>query len=206
MKKPILYLLYIVVLLTLLYFDVVLTFVMDTIGKLSAPINCSGIMLFVIGTIVVITIEILRCKYPIEHKSMMIESSAHPLFSDQPTSDDKYDRTASADVLIEKIFSTFQAKRAINGSFVVNINESYGFGKTSFLKIFEKQLRSRGGSYIFIDYRPWLCDNEQSIINEFFTLLLNELPDNNIKDDVSTYLHLLLSQVHDTIPASWIKP
>ena len=206
MKKPILYLLYIVVLLGLLYFDVVLTFVMNTIGKISAPINCSGIMLFAIGTIVVITIEILRCKYPIEHKSMIIESSAHPLFSDQPTSDDKYDRTASADVLIEKIFSTFQAKRAINGSFVVNINESYGFGKTSFLKIFEKQLRSRGGSYIFIDYRPWLCDNEQSIINEFFTLLLNELPDNNIKDDVSTYLHLLLSQVHDTIPASWIKP
>ena len=206
MKKPILYLLYIVVLLALLYFDLVLTLVMDTIGKLLAPINCSGIVLFVIGTIIVITIEILHCKYPIKHKSDEIENSAHPLFSDQPTTDDKYDRTASADVLIEKIFSTFQSKQAFNGSFVVNINESYGFGKTSFLKIFEKQLRSRRESFIFIDYRPWLCDNEQSITTEFFTLLLKELPDNNIKDDISTYLHLLLSQVHDTIPASWAKP
>ena len=200
MKRHILYSLYIAVLLALLYFDKVLTFVMNIICKLTHPIQCSGIVLCAIGTVVVIAIEILRRKYPIVHKSKKAESMAHPLFSDQPTTDDKFDRTISAEILIEKIFSTFHAKQAVNGSFVVNINESYGFGKTSFLLILEKQLRSRGEEHIFIDYRPWLCDSEQSIVNEFFTLLLNELPDSNIKDDISTYLKLLLSQVQDTIP------
>ena len=46
MKKPILYLLYIVVLLTLLYFDVVLTFVMDTIRDGSLFHHILYIMLF----------------------------------------------------------------------------------------------------------------------------------------------------------------
>jgi hypothetical protein len=135
---------------------------MNIICKLTHPIQCSGIVLCAIGTVVVIAIEILRRKYPIVHKSKKAESMAHPLFSDQPTTDDKFDRTISAEILIEKIFSTFHAKQAVNGSFVVNINESYGFGKTSFLLILEKQLRSRGEEHIFIDYRPWLCDSEQS--------------------------------------------
>lgn len=120
MKRHILYSLYIAVLLALLYFDKVLTFVMNIICKLTHPIQCSGIVLCAIGTVVVIAIEILRRKYPIVHKSKKTESMAHPLFSDQPTTDDKFDRTISAEILIEKIFSTFHAKQAVNGSFVVN--------------------------------------------------------------------------------------
>ncbi len=205
MKNTILYSLYLVILLTLLYFDKVLEFVINVTGKLTAPIHNSGIVLFIIGMVVIITIEILRYKYPIVHKSDINKKSNYPLYSDQPTIEDKYDRTTSAEVLIEKIFSTFLSKQATNGSFVVNINESYGFGKTSFLKIFETLLRSKETDYIFIDYRPWLCENEQSIITEFFTLLLNELPDNNVKNDIADYLHLLLSQVQDTVP-SWARP
>ena len=65
MKRHILYSLYIAVLLALLYFDKVLTFVMNIICKLTHPIQCSGIVLCAIGTVVVIAIEILRRKYPI---------------------------------------------------------------------------------------------------------------------------------------------
>jgi hypothetical protein len=68
MKRHILYSLYIAVLLALLYFDKVLTFVMNIICKLTHPIQCSGIVLCAIGTVVVIAIEILRRKYPIVHK------------------------------------------------------------------------------------------------------------------------------------------
>ena len=205
MKKPILYTMYAVALLALLYFNIFINFTMVVIGKLTAPIHCGGILLCIIGVIVVVGIEILRRNYPIIHRTKETENYAYPLFSDQPTTDDKYDRTTSADVLIKKIFATFHTKQTFNGSFVVNINESYGSGKTSFLRIFEKQLRSKETDYIFIDYRPWLCDNEQSIVNEFFTLLQNELPDNDVKDDISNYLHLLLSQIQNNVP-SWIKP
>jgi hypothetical protein len=49
---------------------------------------------------VIISIEILRYNYPIKHKTEKIECKSHPLYSDQPTTDDKYDRITSAEVLI----------------------------------------------------------------------------------------------------------
>ena len=178
---------------------------MEATDKLTAPIHCSGILLCTLGIIVIISIEILRYNYPIKHKTEKVECKSHPLYSDQPTTDDKYDRITSAEVLIEKIFVTFHTKKSVYGSFVVNINEAYGFGKTSFLKILQKQLCSKDRDFILIDYRPWLCDNEQSIVNEFFTLLHNELPDSDVKNDISNYLHLLLSQAQDVVP-TWVKP
>lgn len=204
MKKSVLYPLYFTVLLSLLYFDKVLAFVMSCFSKLAAPIQCSGIVLCAIGTVLIIIIEIFRCNYHITQNTTKIVSNALPLFSDQPTVNDKYGRTTSAEVLIDKIFATYNSGQAVDGSFVVNINETYGSGKTSFLRIFEKQLCSIKQKYIFIDFRPWLCDNEQSIVNEFFSLLLNELPDTSIQDDISAYLKLLLSQVQDSAP-SWGK-
>ena len=205
MKKIVLYSLYAATLLGLLYFDKVSSLIMKAINTAIAPIKCSGILLCAIGTILIILIECLRQKYPILSPKMSKPSpSTTPLYSDQPTADDKYGRDIPATLLIEKIFSTFNASQASKGSFVININEAYGFGKTSFLHIFEKQLQKNSQPFLYIDYRPWLCENEQSIVKEFFTLLAEKLKDYSLNDDITQYMAQLMEESSQVAPW-WAK-
>ena len=209
MKKPILYLIYAAALLALLYFDKVLNLVMSTLNFVTAPIRCSGILLSVIGLILIITIEILRQKYPIRSPKLSISTSdAYPLYNDQPSNIDSYGRSISASLLISKIFSTFttQQQQGSDGALVININEAYGAGKTTFLKIIEQELyTSYPNLYILINFRPWLCESEQAIIRELFTLLGNQLNIDSVKSDLRQYLHLLLLQTEQIAPAE-LKP
>ena len=57
MRKLLLYTAYAAVLLTLLYFDKVINLVMSAICRISAPIECSGIILFAIGIAIIFLIE-----------------------------------------------------------------------------------------------------------------------------------------------------
>lgn len=205
MKKIILYPLYVIILLFLLYFDNAINLFMTAISYIFAPIKCSGILLFAIGITLIILIEILRYKYPIHtHKTKIPSPSTMPLYSDQPTSDDKYGRDMHAKILIQKIFSTFNDCKSNKGSFVININEAYGTGKTSFLRIFEKQLNKSSLPNLYIDYRPWLCENEQAIVKEFFTLLANKLGDYSLNDDIIQYMTNLMD-VSSQIAPWWAK-
>lgn len=205
MNRRFLYLLYGVAALALLYFDKVLTLVMSAFNYVATPIHNRGLILSIIGLILIITIEILRDRYPIPNpKREKRPITTTPLYSDQPTSDDKFGRDTSADLLIEKIFSTFNASQADKGSFVININESYGYGKTSFLQILNKQLEAQNQPYHIIDFRPWLCDNDQAIIKEFFTLLCIKLKEYGINDDMNQYLALLLEESSQFSPW-WAK-
>lgn len=205
MKKIVLYPIYAVVLLALLYFDKVSSLIMKAINTAVTPIKCSGILLCAIGITLVVLIECLRQKYPIlKSKVSKPSPSTTPLYSDQPTADDKYGRDIPATLLIEKIFSTFNASQASKGSFVININEAYGFGKTSFLHIFEKQLLKSSQSFLYIDYRPWLCENEQAIVKEFFTLLGEKLKDYSLNDDITQYMAQLMEESSQVAPW-WAK-
>ena len=205
MKKSVLYTIYAAALLLLLYFDLVITFVLSALNRVSAPIKCSGIFLFAIGVTLIILIECLRRKHPaLNPKAKKPSPSTTPLYSDQPTADDKYGRDIPATLLIEKIFSTFNASQASKGSFVININEAYGFGKTSFLHIFEKQLQKNSQPFLYIDYRPWLCENEQSIVKEFFTLLAEKLKDYSLNDDITQYMAQLMEESSQVAPW-WAK-
>ena len=208
MNKTARYIAYILILLALLYISKVGPLAMSLLNAIISPIHCPGLILFAIAAILIITIECLYKFYPIKpSKSDSLNLSPSSLYSDQPTTIDKYDRTTSATLLAQKIFTTFNSHQSEKGSFVININEAYGFGKSSFLRIFEQQLKSISHPYIFIDYRPWLCDSEDSIIHEFFTQLCStkELEGTDLKDNLSDYLALLLQQTEDFAP-SWAKP
>lgn len=207
MKKSILYLIYAAALLVLLYFDKALTLVMSAFNYITAPIRCSGILLFIIALILIITIEILRHHYPIRSPKLFISTSdSYPLYNDQPSNIDTYDRATSARLLISKIFSTFTSQQGSDGALVININETYGAGKTTFLKIIEKELAiSYQNHYILINFRPWLCESEQAIIRELFTLLGNQLNIDSIRSDLRQYLQLLLLQSEQIAPAA-LKP
>jgi hypothetical protein len=207
MKK--LYLIYAAALLALLYFDKALSLVMSVFNYVSNPIHDRGVILLIIGLILIITIEILRHCYPIRSPKLSISiSDAYPLYNDQPSNIDSYGRSSSACLLISKIFSTFsiQQQQGADGALVININEAYGAGKTTFLKIIEQELASsHHNQYTLIKFRPWLCESEQAIIRELFTLLGNQLDIDSVKSDLRQYLHLLLLQTEQIAPAE-LKP
>lgn len=209
MKKSVLYPIYLVALLALLYFDKALTIVMSALNYVTTPIRCPGILLFIIGLILIIAIEILRHNHPIRSPKLSISTSdAYPLYNDQPSNIDSYGRSTSARLLISKIFSTFttQQQQGSDGALVININEAYGAGKTTFLKIIEQELTtSYQDQHILINFRPWLCESEQAIIRELFTLLGNQLDIDSVKSDLRQYLHLLLLQTEQIVPAE-LKP
>ena len=208
MKKSVLYPIYAVALLLLLYFDKVLNILMSVIGHITAPVKCSGLLLFSIGIAVIVLVESLRPKKDQTPNRSPQFPDIYPLYSDQPTCKDAYGRDTSAHLLISKIFSTFNAEKlkGAEGSIVININEAYGYGKTSFLKIMETELlATHPDEYYLINYRPWLCDSEKSIIRELFTLLANTLGMAGIKDDIQEYLYLLLLQSEQIAPVE-IKP
>lgn len=209
MRKSILYLIYAAALLVLLYFTSVLNAAMSFIAKVTAPIQCQDIILFSIGLVLMILVEVLRRKYPLpKPKPRISDTPPYPLYNDQPTHLDTYGRTATANLLISKIFSTFHSeqRKGAEGSIVININEAYGFGKTFFLKLIESKLSSDyQGQNILINFRPWLCDSEQAIIRELFTQLRNSLDIATLRSDIMKYLQLLLLQSKEFAPFE-IKP
>ena len=201
MNKTVRYIVYAFILFTILYISKVGPFIMSALTSIVTPIHCRGIILAAIAAIIIFLIETLLEEYPIPSpKKEKRPTTTSPLYSDQPTCEDKYGRDTSAKLLVQKIFSTFNASQADKGSFVININEAYGYGKTSFLQIIAKHLQAQQQPYLFIDYRPWLCENEQAIVKEFFTLLSSNLNDTSLNDDINRYTSLLLDETSQLAP------
>ena len=202
MKKSILYPIYIVALLALLYFDKAINYIMAALNYTTSPIKSPGILLFGIGIALIILIESLRPKSSQKPCRSPQSPDVYPLYDDQPTDKDAYGRDTSARLLIDKIFSTFNTQKPSKGSLVININEAYGYGKTTFLNLIDHELQcSHHGEYYLINFRPWLCDSEKAIIRELFTLLSNALGMADLKDDIQEYLYMLLLQSEQIAPS-----
>lgn len=121
----------------------------------------------------------------------IIESS--PFYIDTPTKEDKYGRKKYAKLLLDKIIVTKDEKKPQH-SFVINIGENYGYGKTSFFNFLKEELKETKVRIISFDYKPWLCDNANAIITEFFQTLRNELKLYNpqLNKKINNYTKLLL--------------
>lgn len=136
-----------------------------------------------------------------------IDEPLTPLIDDNPTIKDKLGRRQYVNILGRKIISTYLAnitkaegaestEETMGSAFAINIEEDYGYGKTSFLKMlkewFNKQHKNQT---IWIDFRPWLCDNTSSLISEFFHQLAEEIKvDIDLHDDIIKYGNALSNQ------------
>lgn len=122
-----------------------------------------------------------------------IGDSTAPLIDDTPTIKDKYGRDEYVTLLGKKIVSTFNdinGKDGENHAFAINIEENYGFGKTSFLcmlhKWFIQNLTCK--QYCWIDFKPWLCESKEAMMKEFFTQLGENIRyDWNLENDFKKY-------------------
>ena len=93
-----------------------------------------------------------------------------PLLADEPCTYDLMKRERYAKYLLDKIFQTFFVQNKEYGvntlnhrSYVIHLGEKYGQGKTSFLLILRKYVAENDNKVIWVDFQPWLCDNEDML-------------------------------------------
>lgn len=102
---------------------------------------------------------------------------------DKPTDKDDLKRRRFAITLVEKIKSTFpvpplkERKKKTNTSFTVLLSERYGQGKSSFFEQIKNICASQKIDVIV--FRPWLSNNPDHLIINYFDLLREELGEYN---------------------------
>lgn len=107
---------------------------------------------------------------------------SHFLF-DKPTDKDNLKRKGYAITLVEKIKSTFpdlpleERKKNTNTSFTVLLSERYGQGKSSFFEQIKDICKSEKIDVIV--FRPWLSNNPDHLIINYFDLLREKLGNYN---------------------------
>lgn len=116
------------------------------------------------------------------------------------------ERGAYAEFLIQFIFGTFhsygredlQSNPFINkGSFVINVGEEYGYGKTSFFALMHKKLTDIwNDQYISFCYQPWLCENESAMVTELFYRFREALSPYapQVNKNIANYIRILLDK------------
>lgn len=155
-------------------------------------------------------IELLSLFYRMSKRANFDSKSVTPFHVDSPTIDDKYGRTESVLVLLRKIHSTYYKYKDCNdgNSFTILMSEEFGYGKTSLLCQLRNTIEELySESFIYIEFKPWLCDNPDSIIREFFRLLQNELEKHtSIPHGLfGSYVGQLVKQSPNNLYTFWIK-
>ena len=163
-------------------------------------------------SVIIVCFLLVLCPYlPFFNKKKRFASKRNkekslPLYYDNPTDKDEFERKEYAKTLANEIIDSFQYQASLpkeekaDVSMVINIEEDYGFGKSSFLLLLKKCLDAE--FVISVDYRPWLCTSPDSIIVEFFELLREKLKpyDHFLDKEIDRYIQGLLSS------SSWTKP
>lgn len=112
-----------------------------------------------------------------------VDMSYSKFLFDKPTDKDDLKRRGYAITLVKKIKSTFpvppleERKKKTNTSFTVLLSERYGQGKSSFFE----QIKNicTGHKIDVIVFRPWLSNNPDHLIINYFDLLKEELGNYN---------------------------
>ena len=156
--------------------------------------------------------ELLRiakvCKEKYKKRTVYKELPNNSFLIDAPCADERLviERGVYSERLIHYIFGTFKSYKGKEswdnpftnkGSFVINIGEEYGYGKSSFFALMHEKLKTNWeNQYISFCYRPWLCENESAMVTELFNRFREVLSPYNpqISRDISSYIRTLLDK------------
>lgn len=113
--------------------------------------------------------------------------------------EDLYNRKPFAEILARNLLKpnlpetsqNSNDKKNTNEAFALGIVGEWGAGKTRFLKMIKSNLTPEA---VCMDFRPWLCKDENDLTNEYFTLLKNEIAVYNpeIVSPLDNYIKTLL--------------
>lgn len=129
------------------------------------------------------------------NKKTVSPTEVSAFFIDKPTNKDELRRQFHADVLIEKIRSTFpelSIKERIKmenetSAFTVLLSERFGQGKSSFFMQIKYVCEKKGID--IVEFRPWLSNDSNHMIVDFFNLLREKIGfyDKELKRLLQTY-------------------
>lgn len=166
-----------------------------------AIVAAATIMLFVLLFVFIMYCNREKYEALIKNDVEIYRKDVVAFMSDTPSDSDMLKRDRYAKYLLDKIFQTYYVQnekgKNRNHSFVIHIGENYGQGKSSFLLMLKKYASYNPTKVIYIEFLPWLCDNEESIIREFFNTFIASvsfrLP--SIQHSVRKYMYLLLDAI-----------
>lgn len=166
-----------------------------------AIVAAATIMLFVLLFVFIMYCNREKYEALIKNDVEIYRKDVVAFMSDTPSDSDMLKRDRYAKYLLDKIFQTYYVQnekgKNRNHSFVIHIGENYGQGKSSFLLMLKKYASYNPTKVIYIEFLPWLCDNEESIIREFFNTFIASvsfrLP--SIQHSVRKYMSLLLDAI-----------
>lgn len=100
----------------------------------------------------------------------------HPkgFLSDTPLKDRQED-SLNREKIAKYLCNTIANTSLPDSSFAIGVSSKWGFGKTSFLHLIERNLNPE--KTIVVKFNPWLNQNSQSIVKDFFTTLNVALTD-----------------------------
>ena len=174
--------------------------------------ECCNIDYVQISLIPFLCAELLRiarvCKEKYKKRTINNEFPHNSFLIDAPCADEYLviERGVCSERLIQYIFGTFKSYKenesrdnpfTNKGSFVINVGEEYGYGKSSFFALMHEKLKINWeNQYISFCYRPWLCENESAMVTELFNRFREVLSPYNpqISKDITSYIRTLLDK------------
>ncbi|SHI44815.1 KAP family P-loop NTPase fold protein [Aquimarina spongiae] len=138
------------------------------------------------------------------HKKKSPDLTLENLYTDSPIvqdDEDILDRNYKAKRIAEEIYET-KSKEAIG----FGITGEWGSGKTSFLNLLKKEIKSRNNEdFVLIDFNPWLNLGVESIIQDYFDTIQTALRPygediyREIKHYSDSLLNISKSSISDTL-------
>lgn len=125
----------------------------------------------IIFVVTVLNTAFLMYHYIKEGWEPKIGKTKNTLFSDYPIQNEKGDFLGYN--TYAKLIAGHINTSNFDCSFAIGINGHWGIGKSSFLKLIKNNLEDEGK--IFVEFNPWVSQNPESIIVDFFELLQEKI-------------------------------
>lgn len=109
--------------------------------------------------------------------------------SDTPSIIDRLGRSDYAELLINKIISTYKSGGIQDGALTILLNEKYGAGKTTFFNLLDQSAKGRIKTCVF---KPWQTDGSDRMTEELLRLLEEQYSIfNQLGEQIEGYAKLL---------------
>lgn len=141
-----------------------------------------------------LVMEVLSYIFPRKRK-LEYNEQIKGFMPDNPSDNDKLGRSDYAKLLFDKICSTYMSGSLKEGAMIILLNERYGAGKTTFLRLLEQEAKDKINTCYF---KPWQASDGGQMTEELLSILEE-------KYDTSKHLVKLLEKYSELLSNGEVK-
>ena len=139
--------------------------------------------------IVVAILETLSYFIPLKKKVVKRNDDVNGFISDNPSGVDRLGRTDYAEILLDKIYTTYESGSLAESSMTILLNERFGAGKTTFFNLIQSKAKGIIKTCVF---KPWQTSSGDRITEELLRLLEEQyVISNHLGKQLKAYSKLL---------------